>query len=70
MAIEQERRIELFSEWGHRWLDLKRTNRVDAVMGVVTPIKGGGTWQSYKQLYPIPQGDIDKSYSLTQNPGY
>jgi hypothetical protein len=24
VAIEQERRVELFTEWGHRWLDLKR----------------------------------------------
>ncbi len=23
-AIEQERRIEFFAEWGHRWFDLKR----------------------------------------------
>lgn len=67
--IEHERQIELFSEWGHRWLDLKRTNRVDAIMSVATPQKGG-SWQSYKQLYPIPQGDIDKSKALTQNAGY
>jgi starch-binding outer membrane protein, SusD/RagB family len=68
--IEHERQVELFSEWGHRWLDLKRTNRVDAFMNNITPLKGGGAWQSYKQLYPIPQGDIDKSYSLSQNPEY
>ena len=24
-AIQKERRVELFSEWGNRWLDLKRT---------------------------------------------
>jgi hypothetical protein len=68
--IEHERQVELFSEWGHRWLDLKRTNRVDTIMNIVTPLKGGGSWQSYKQLYPIPQADIDKSRALTQNPGY
>lgn len=31
-AIIQERRLELFSEYGHRWMDLKRLNIVDPVM--------------------------------------
>jgi hypothetical protein len=68
-AILHERRVELFTEWGHRWLDLKRTNKVDAVMSVVTPSKGG-TWQPTDQLYPIGQFEIQKNPSLTQNPGY
>lgn len=29
-AIAQERRVEFFAEFGHRWLDLKRTNKVNA----------------------------------------
>jgi hypothetical protein len=68
-AIELERRLELFSEWGHRWLDLKRTLRANAVMGIATPTKGG-TWQSTDQLYPIPLYDIDKNHQLGQNDGY
>ncbi len=30
LAVEQERKVELFVEWGHRWFDLKRTGRADA----------------------------------------
>lgn len=70
-AVMQERRVELFSEWGHRWLDLKRTGAIDSVMTVATPLKNGGTtWHSYQQLYPIPYSEMQKSSVLTQNPGY
>jgi len=70
-AILHERRIELFSEFGHRWLDLKRTGTVDAVMSVNTPMKTNGLpWKSYQQLYPIPIGEIQKDPNLVQNPGY
>jgi hypothetical protein len=69
-AIEQERRVELFSELGHRWLDLKRMKRADAVMSVVTPEKGG-IWNSNWQLYPIPlEQTIQKTPNIKQNPGY
>lgn len=68
-AILHERQVELFTEWGHRWLDLKRTGNVDAVMGMVTPTKGG-TWQTTDQLYPIPETELLKAPQLTQNPGY
>jgi hypothetical protein len=68
-AILHERQVELFSEWGHRWLDLKRTKTIDAVM---TPacVRKGGIWASYKQLYPVPILDIQKDPNLTQNTGY
>ncbi len=69
-AILQERRIELFSELGHRWFDLKRTGKVDEVMNIETPLKGSVSWQSYQQLYPIPPGDILKNPNLVQNKGY
>jgi hypothetical protein len=67
-AILHERQVELFIEWGHRWLDLKRTGNADAIL---KPIKGSN-WQTTDQLYPIPQSDIDKNPSLKgkQNPGY
>lgn len=65
-AIEQERRMELFAEWGHRWFDLKRTNRADAVLGSLKPT----TWQTSDALWPIPQSQINLNPSLTQNPGY
>jgi hypothetical protein len=64
-AIEQERSVELFSEWGHRWFDLKRTGRAEAVLG---PLKLG--WQNTDALYPIPLREINLNYTLTQNPSY
>ncbi len=70
-AILHERQVELFSEWGHRWFDLKRTGSVDSVMNVITPLKAnGGPWLSYQQLYPIHLPDLKIDPNLTQNPGY
>lgn len=66
MKIEQERRIELFCEWGHRWLDVKRTNRADAILG---PLKSS-SWKSTAVLYPIPASEILINSNLQQNPGY
>ena len=68
-AILHERQVELFSELGHRWLDLKRTGNVDAVLSVVTP-KKGGVWNSYQQLYPVKYSDILTAPNITQNTGY
>ncbi|MCX2430725.1 RagB/SusD family nutrient uptake outer membrane protein [Pedobacter sp. GR22-10] len=65
-AVEQERKMELFGEWGHRWFDLKRTNRADAVLGTLRPT----TWKTTSVLYPIPQAQILINNALTQNPGY
>lgn len=69
-AILHERRVELFTEYGHRWFDLKRTGTIDSVMSVVTPLKGGGTWSADDSLYPIPYGDLQTDPKLKQNPGY
>jgi hypothetical protein len=68
-AIYHERQVELFSEWGHRWLDLKRSGRVDSVMSEITQQKGG-SWKSQSQLYPIPQSELNIDANLIQNPGY
>ena len=65
-AISKERQTELFAEWGHRWFDLKRTQRADLVLA---PIKGS-EWQATDVLYPIPLAEIQRNPSLTQNPGY
>jgi hypothetical protein len=65
-AVDQERRIELFAEWGHRWLDLKRTQQADAVLGVVKE----STWQPTDVLWPIPQNQLNANPALKQNPGY
>lgn len=68
--ILKERQVELFAEQGHRWLDLKRTSNVDAVMSTVTPLKGGSPWNSTKQLWPLPYNEILNGPNLIQNPGY
>jgi starch-binding outer membrane protein, SusD/RagB family len=70
-AIAQERKVELFTEWGHRWFDLKRTGAIDTIMPGITT-KKGGIWESFRALLPIPQADIDRNPALTgqQNPGY
>lgn len=68
-AILQERRIELFTEWGHRWFDLKRSGTLDDVMAKES-ISKGGTWASYKALFPIPNAEIQLDENLIQNPGY
>jgi len=66
LAIDKERRNEFFTEFGHRWLDLKRTNKAN---GLLQSIKGSN-WQSTDVLYPIPQSDINNNPNLTQNNGY
>jgi len=68
-AIYHERQVELFTEWGHRWLDLKRTGLIDAVMNRVAEDKGG-SWNTSKQLFPIPATEIQKNSHLNQNNGY
>ncbi len=67
-AIEHERRVELFMEWGHRWFDLKRTARAHDVLSA---IPYNQPWfGDYQFLYPIPAGEIGDNSNLTQNPQY
>lgn len=68
-AIFHERQVELFTEWGHRWLDLKRTGKINTIMPTVTQQKGG-IWNTNWQWYPLPAGDLIKDPNLTQNTGY
>ncbi len=65
LAIEHERQVELFSEWGHRWLDLKRTDRATAVLA---PIKAG--WSPTDVLLPLPGSEVLINPNYQQNPGY
>ncbi|MCS3800134.1 RagB/SusD family nutrient uptake outer membrane protein [Niastella sp. OAS944] len=70
-GIFKERQTELFTEWGNRWFDLKRTRGVDSVMSIITPKKAyGAPWKSYQQLYPIPLGDLNLMRNMVQNEGY
>lgn len=69
--VAHERQVELFTELGHRWLDLKRTGAVDSVMTIQTPAKAtGNSWNSYQKLYPVFQADILANPNLSQNQGY
>lgn len=65
LAVEKERRVELNSEWGHRWFDLRRTGRINAVLGAVKL-----AWKSDAALYPVPQIQRNNNPSLSQNLGY
>ncbi|RYG54138.1 MAG: RagB/SusD family nutrient uptake outer membrane protein, partial [Chitinophagaceae bacterium] len=64
-AILKERRSELFTEWGHRWMDLRRFGKLDAVMSAIKP-----GWKPAAQLLPIPYSEILVNQNLKQNPGY
>jgi hypothetical protein len=72
LAIEKERRLELAFE-GHRWYDLKRTGRAIEVINNAKGANGENLGYQLNQnslLWPIPQGELDKNTSLTQNTGY
>ena len=60
-----ERRVELGFE-SERFLDLKRWGIAKQVLTAA-----GKNFQDYNNLYPIPQGEVDKSGgTITQNAGY
>ncbi len=61
LAVEKERKLELFGEgYGHRWIDLARTGRIDAVLGAEKPT----TWKSGAALLPVPQNEIINNPAL------
>lgn len=64
--ILDERRVELFTEKGHRWFDLKRMGRAAEVLA---PIKSG--WRDTDILLPIPEVELSLNPNLLpQNDGY
>lgn len=66
LAIEKERRSELFTEWGHRWLDLKRNGRA---IEVLSTFKTGLSTSDL--LYPVPNNELLTNPNLKpQNNGY
>jgi starch-binding outer membrane protein, SusD/RagB family len=61
LAVEKERKLELFGEgYGHRWIDLARTGRIDAVLGAEKP----STWKSGAAWLPVPQNEIINNPAL------
>ena len=64
--VFEERQVEFIGEWGHRWLDLKRTGKADAVLSALKP----QTWESTDVLWPINNSELQSNPKLEQNPGY
>jgi len=65
-AILNERKFEFFTEYGHRFFDLKRNEKLDSVLGNVKP-----NWETTDRLFPIPQSELGANPNLKpQNPGY
>jgi len=65
-AVLQERRVELFTEFGHRWFDLKRTGKTGTVLSVIKP-----AWKDRDNLLPLPASELlANSHLLPQNQGY
>jgi hypothetical protein len=64
--IALERQREFFAENGHRWLDLKRTGKLDETLSVLSD----KIWKTTDSLYPIPEPAIRSNPFLTQNSGY
>jgi hypothetical protein len=62
----QERKVELFSEFGHRFFDLKRLDKLDAELNLTKP-----SWSTYMKNLPIPQRELLLNPNLLpQNNGY
>ncbi|WP_026979119.1 RagB/SusD family nutrient uptake outer membrane protein [Flavobacterium tegetincola] len=65
-ALIQERRVELFTEYGHRFFDLKRNGLLDAVLSTTK-----ASWNTTDAFLPLPQEELLlNSNLLPQNPGY
>lgn len=57
--VDLQRRLEFFEE-GHRFFDLVRMGRFTTVLGV----------PAFRELWPIPQSEINVAPNVVQNPGY
>ena len=66
LAVLQERRVELFTEFGHRFFDLKRYGQLDAVLGGSKP-----GWDAHDSLFPLPESELLLNPNLNpQNSGF
>lgn len=64
-AILQERRLEFFTELGHRFFDLKRFEKLDSVLS------GKPGWNSNDKFWPLPQSELlVNPFLRPQNSGY
>ena len=66
LAIVRERRVELFTEQGHRWFDLRRTGMASAELSNLKP-----GWADTDVWLPLPENELLLNGNLLpQNPGY
>jgi len=60
-----ESRREFFTEHGHRFFDLKRTGRLNVLIGIKP------NWKNYHNLWPLPQKELTLNPNMNpQNTGY
>jgi hypothetical protein len=65
-AILHERQVELFSEFGHRFFDLRRFDALDKTLSGVK-----ADWNNTDNLLPLPQTELNLNPNIgPQNPGY
>ncbi|WP_432670303.1 RagB/SusD family nutrient uptake outer membrane protein [Flavobacterium sp. SM2513] len=65
-AILKERQVELFTEFGHRFFDLKRAGKLDSVLSATKP-----GWNADDVWFPIPELELNLNPNLRpQNQGY
>lgn len=64
--VLQQRRFELFTEFGQRFFDLKRFGKLDEALSTLKP-----GWDANDQLWPIPVLELNSNPNLNpQNQGY
>lgn len=64
--IQKQRRFEFFTEYGHRFFDLKRSGTINTVLSSAKP-----GWNSTDTLWPIPEIELNANPNLLpQNIGY
>lgn len=65
-AIFEERRHEFFTEFGHRFFDLKRSGQLNNTLSSLKP-----NWKSYMEILPLPERELLANPKLKpQNNGY
>lgn len=65
-AVATERRLEFFTEFGHRFFDLKRTGRLDQELSTVKL-----QWNVADRLLPVPESELLLNPNLNpQNENY
>ncbi|MDF2192622.1 RagB/SusD family nutrient uptake outer membrane protein [Paraflavitalea sp. CAU 1676] len=72
-ALIRERQAELFTEWGHRYFDLKRWWQLPAGFlhsKASTWLMAQPGWAAYRMRWPIPQQELRKNLQLQQNEQY